>query len=94
MCKVKISYDGLTAVYGIMSVLLMIMPGRVTCSDLSNKLVQLLSVLAHLEYKCINHFKVRKLVLRSAPCEGLNSRKENLAREILGDVNGSSFQQL
>ena len=77
-----------------MSVLLMIMPGRVTCSDLSNKLVQLLSVLAHLEYKCINPFKVRNLVLRSAPCEGLNSRKEDLAREILGDVNGASFEQL
>ena len=37
----------------VMSVKLMTMPGRVPCSDLSNKLVQLLSVFAHLEYQCI-----------------------------------------
>ena len=33
---------------------LTIMPGGVAGTDLSNKLVQFLSVLSHLEYQCIN----------------------------------------
>ena len=59
----------------MMSVKLMTMPGRVPCSDLSNKLVQLLSVFAHLQCKCINRQSAPKCTqfhfcLSSAPCEG------------------------